>query len=73
MQEQTSRVYECLQDFNVAHFNHNQAYNSFLRLAQQGNFEEAAKSALAASAMLESAMDAFLSACRFRDEASKQS
>ena len=45
-----------------------QAFNSFLMLAQGHDFENAARAQLMASSALESAMDAFMDACRFHSQ-----
>lgn len=61
-----------LQTFNIAASNHAQAYHSFLQVAQSGDWEAAGRCQLCASAMLDSAMDAYMRACRLQIESEGQ-
>jgi len=72
MPSNAEAIREQLQTFNLAASNHAQAYHSFLQVAQTGDWEAAGRCQLCASAMLDSAMDAYMAACRLQHEAEDQ-
>ena len=71
MEVYAERIREELQNFYLACSNHNQAYHSFIEMANVGNWEDAARCQLCASAMLDSAMDSYMSVCRMQIENSR--